>query len=392
MRITPRPIAAAMFCLIFVARAKAQVDEATSYSVRHWGVEEGMPHNSVEGVVQTDDGFLWVATDGGLVRFDGIQFVPLAASPVVDSKDSTIHAIIETDAKTMLAVNAKSELLRIEGSGTKRISTRSRIDSPQSVQNLFRESDGVYWIAFVDNEVWRCSPDKIERFPLGVRHSAQTVTFAKTSEGGVYICRGLGVESYRSGSLQVLPGLDSPQAAICASKGGGAWLAEGGRLSKLYADKKVPMGGQSWPANFIPDVLTESRDGTVWLGLANYGLVHWTQQGATVVQSFRSRINALFEDDAGDLWVATAGGGLNRLHANRFELLANAVNLPDSSASSVCEDSLGDMWFAEHAALARRHNGVLENLSSVRRLAAGSLLDLPRSERARLDRIRPKFV
>src|SRR5271165_587698 len=44
------------------------------YLIRSWQTEEGLPQNSVTALVQTRDGYLWLGTYGGLVRFDGVRF------------------------------------------------------------------------------------------------------------------------------------------------------------------------------------------------------------------------------------------------------------------------------------------------------------------------------
>ncbi len=58
------------------ARAGLQPD----YAVRVWQMEEGLPQNSVLSIAQTPDGYLWLATFNGLVRFDGVRFTPFDES------------------------------------------------------------------------------------------------------------------------------------------------------------------------------------------------------------------------------------------------------------------------------------------------------------------------
>ncbi len=56
-------------CLsLFVATATAQ------YRLDHWTADDGLPQNSIYGIVQTGDGYLWLATVDGLARFDGLRF------------------------------------------------------------------------------------------------------------------------------------------------------------------------------------------------------------------------------------------------------------------------------------------------------------------------------
>ena len=58
----------------------ARADSENPYFARAWTSEDGLPENNVVGLAQTPDGLLWVATQGGLVRFDGVRFQPFAAA------------------------------------------------------------------------------------------------------------------------------------------------------------------------------------------------------------------------------------------------------------------------------------------------------------------------
>jgi ligand-binding sensor domain-containing protein len=93
--------------------------------------------------------------------------------------------------------------------------------------------------------------------------------------------------------------------------------------------------------------LLESRDGALWLGLRLQGLQRWNAGAFSPVRTSHQRINDLIEDDEGNLWVGTAGGGLNRLQRARFSLLGE-------EAGGVCEDRSGAIWFAN------RNGGVLK--------------------------------
>src|SRR5687767_6979859 len=56
---------------------RAGLPIATAYSVRVWQTDDGLPQNSVHAITQSADGYLWVGTHEGLVRFDGVRFTPV---------------------------------------------------------------------------------------------------------------------------------------------------------------------------------------------------------------------------------------------------------------------------------------------------------------------------
>lgn len=57
-----------------ISDSSAQLYDSQNYVIKHWGMEDGLPQSSVNDIVQTKDGYLWMATFGGLVRFDGLNF------------------------------------------------------------------------------------------------------------------------------------------------------------------------------------------------------------------------------------------------------------------------------------------------------------------------------
>lgn len=86
--------------------------------------------------------------------------------------------------------------------------------------------------------------------------------------------------------------------------------------------------------------LTETRDGALWLGTKAQGVLRWQEGAAAAVPTAHSRINDFCEDDAGNVWAATAGGGLNQLRPARFTLLGEDAGLlpktPDATDCKIC--------------------------------------------------------
>src|SRR5919199_1254361 len=73
----PRCPRAFAFCLLLaaLARGTAAAEGAAAYHYAAWTVDDGLPQNSVNSVLQTRDGYLWLTTSDGLVRYDGVRFV-----------------------------------------------------------------------------------------------------------------------------------------------------------------------------------------------------------------------------------------------------------------------------------------------------------------------------
>jgi signal transduction histidine kinase/ligand-binding sensor domain-containing protein len=362
MQFIPMRAVWAALCLMNFAALRA-AEAQPRYSLQRWGMEEGLPHNLVLGVAQTGDGFLWIATPAGLARFDGVEFRPVAAPAFADAKSSAVRTIVLEDSDTLLIANARSELLRVRRGEVTPWPLGVAIEPGRLLRNLFLEKSGACWIVFTDGEAWRCANGTVEKFPLPSSPPRIVPTFAESPAGEVYLSRGAGVERYAQGALAVVPGLAAPLAAVGSSHRPGIWVAANGSLARLEAGTLQPAAGPAWAADILPDLLHETPDGSLWIGLANSVLLRWADRQMTTVATFRSRINGLCADGEGNLWVATQGSGLNRLRASPFELIQNPTDAPNEVASSVCEDAAGDIWLASRANLKRWRAGVTEIIS-----------------------------
>src|ERR1700748_2397375 len=81
-----------------------------------WQTDNGLPQNTVHAICQTRDGYLWLATDGGLVRFDGIDFTLFDRRSTPELRSNLIGALTETSDGTLWAATADGLLRRNQGS------------------------------------------------------------------------------------------------------------------------------------------------------------------------------------------------------------------------------------------------------------------------------------
>ena len=67
----------------------------TSYQRQNWQTESGLPQNTVHAIVETQDGYLWLGTEGGLVRFDGLKFTIFDSQNMPSLHSNNIRALFE---------------------------------------------------------------------------------------------------------------------------------------------------------------------------------------------------------------------------------------------------------------------------------------------------------
>ena len=348
----------------------APASPATDYTLTVWETDDGLPHNSIASVLQRRDGFIWVASQGGVVRFDGLQFIQLH-SPLIDGvRSSNVTALEEEDGETLLIGTVQSGLLRLQG---KTLSVHPLMRLPGAAASrvvyLKREADHVFWIIFADRSAWRWDHGRVERFPApaSLRSQVWLPSAARDKNGNIYLARGAGtgIERYTNGTLNRIAGSPNSNLALASSNSGAAWVVYGKRLARvLDGELETVIPAVPWTGNLPPSVLHEDSHGTLWVATPDQGLVRWKDGRVLPVPTSHVRVAAIREDREGNIWVATHGGGLNRLQRTRLWVVAADVHWTDSAAGSITQDSLGNMWFANRRLVRRITANGIEKMAA----------------------------
>src|SRR5262245_45763971 len=140
------------------------VDE--SYTARVWQADDGLPENRVVGVVQSADGYLWVATQGGLVRFDGVRFqrVDLAGAPGTIA--GTMRVLIQDRyGRIWLAKEEGGRLFCFEGAEMRTLKTEPGLPGNETQRSMAVDGAGGLWVSYTSGKLICCHPDgKMEAF------------------------------------------------------------------------------------------------------------------------------------------------------------------------------------------------------------------------------------
>ncbi len=141
------------------------------------------------------------------------------------------------------------------------------------------------------------------------------------------------------------------QQQVWAGTLGGLFRLQGGKFRRV-SDFEVGYA-QIW-------ALYQDRQGTLWVGMQN-GLARWNLAGWKVYRSrdglSANAVQAIVEDAEGDLWIGTAGGGLNRFRGGKFTCFNKTNGLPSDNVSSLYADEEGVIWAGTSGGLARYRGG-----------------------------------
>ncbi|MGO9937894.1 MAG: two-component regulator propeller domain-containing protein [Terracidiphilus sp.] len=290
------------------ASALEPTTSLTEYGRQSWVMENGLPQNSVHALVQTGDGFLWLGTEAGLVRFDGIAFAVFdhATTPGLPSGD--IRSLLETPDGTLWVGTAEGLARRKDGAVTR---FGPHAGPPEGAITALKET------------------------PEG-RLRVETV-----EEAAEYGNKGWSQVSTRGGQ--------SKDQIVLEAKLSGGDTASGTRSTVViqHGTRAIVLTvGHELPGTRIQALLSDRED-CLWIG-TNGGLARWANgevQRLPVTDPLASAsILALLEDREGNLWVGTETDGLQVLRDARFRNIGTREGLSSDATSTVVEDSAGKIW------------------------------------------------
>ena len=324
--------------------------EPANWSHRAWTTDEGLPDNSVTGVAQTADGFLWVATYGGLMRFNGESFAAVQLPSLL--KKSVRTMLLDRHGRFWLGIDTGA-VICLETNAARTFGGGDGLPGDR-VAAMAEDHAGDIWIVY-STMLCRIKDGRVTRFtateglPAGIN-----AWVASDASGELWFSKGGQVGIFRDGNLLTKLSFKETSVRICGAAASGLWICAGSRLLK-YDGNREPVECSQLPTNAEPQVLFQDRAGALWIGTAADGLFRFQSGMLEKVPTSHQSVYCLNEDREGNLWAGTRGGGLNLVRRSAVELIARENGLPFESVASVCEDAAGWIWVASQSGVLTRY-------------------------------------
>jgi ligand-binding sensor domain-containing protein len=333
-------------CCCGAASALDPTRDLSQFSRQNWLTENGLPQNTVHSITQTQNGYLWIATEEGLARFDGVKFTVFDKQNTPELKSNDIRALL-ADRRGALWAGTAAGLLRFADGKFTLFTGRDGL--PGEVIDALCEGP--------DNSLWVATSGGMAQFRDGVfrkmpEFSSQSVTtlFADR-DGAVWIGSPDGLAKSKDGSVTrytVADGLSNNSiVSIAEDLSGRFWIGTANGLSVLDGNRFVIYTTHDGLANNRITSLTVDRENSVWIGTGG-GLSRLARNGFSNFHAGEGLageiVLSLFQDREGSVWAGTEASGLTLLKDKKFTTYTSKDGLGNDVVKSIYEDRLHNVW------------------------------------------------
>ncbi len=355
------------------------------YLVDQWEMSDGLPSNTVKSITQTPDGYLWIGTSKGLVRFDGVKFVIVRYAEKEEIHSQKIRSLF-VDREGTLWIGSSVGLTQYNYSKRRfKVFTRSDGITSDGIRRIENDMRGNTWISFDSSYVNRFSNGEFFAFNKSHGLLGKKVNAIVEDRHGslLFATREKGIFIYQEGKFfkYPVPGLENPIIIdMLEDKNGDLWIGTNIGLFKVnYVKGKGTeryTAGDGLSNDYITSIVEDS-DGNLWVGtLKGLNRITKKQDGTIGFESVLKPFTILwlFEDREKSLWVGTGNSGIKRLKDGKFMSYALHEAHPEEFPLSLFEDWYGDTWIGTVSGkLFRCRGGDLIESAAIRELSGTSI-------------------
>lgn len=371
--------------------------EDRNYQKQIWKAEQGLPNNTVQALLQTRDGYLWIGTRAGLARFDGVKFTVFNSQNTPALHEDSCTALAE-DIDGNLWIGTADGVMRYEAGSFTRFTKADNL-TDNSILSLCASQSGGVWIG-TENGLDRFQDGRIRRYTTADGLSERLISAVFDDQKGTLWIGGkvrLVRHNLKSGSFadvqlrdetQINPAETHPIGSVQADRAGDLWIASSvlyrlreneiidfSKSNKLLAtvDRRLT----SWVASIRSDM-----EGHIWLGLRFEGLLRLETQPFKVTRFgiqdglSEDRVLCLLEDREGSLWIGTEFGGLNRWRPANLTTFTTRDGLVHDWVRTLCESRVGSLWIGTEEGVSRFKDGSFRNYTDKKELTANVIRSL----------------
>ena len=356
--------------------------ELSQFGHEVWLTENGLPQNTVHAIAQTSDGYIWIGTEEGLARFDGVKFTVFDKQNTPEIKSNYIRSLL-ADRQGALWIGTAQGLIRMLN-GKFTLFTRDDGLPSETIHAVYEDRERNLWVATA-NGLGLLKSGGLTTFTTKERLISGSIqALLEDSDGTLWIATPYGVGRIKDGKFTnytVRDGLGGNSVrAIQQDRSGRIWFGSLGGLTSLEGNRFTTYTTRDGLPNDRVISLQPDRDGGLLIGTAG-GLCRFSDGRFTGFNAGEalatSTILSLLEDFEGNVWIGTESGGINLLKETKFTTYTVRNGLSNDLVKSIYEDHDGSVWIGtDGGGLNLLRNGKLNAYTTRDKLASNVVLSL----------------
>lgn len=335
------------------------------YRFDSFTTDNGLPQVSVNRILQTRDGFLWLTTFGGLVRYDGLRFDVYNAGNTKGLKTSRFLNLFE-DREGNLWITTEGQGITRYRDGSFTTYTTENGLSDNLITQMEESSDGTF-LTTSGGRIFEWKDGSFGLYTPANGEPVKNILF-RTASGAIWYLENAKLRKFENGRVTVDYAPDFEVLRVFEDSKGRVWLARKGEYSlSMLKDNRLKSfsAKDGYTANRFVSV-SEDREGAVWFSTGG-GLLHFQNDKFTHYRTtdglISDGVNYVFQDREGTIWVATSGG-LSRLTTQTLTTFSMVDGLVADNVYPIYQDRQGKIWIGSWGGLTVYESGIFRNVGA----------------------------
>ena len=320
----------------------------STHAHRIWRSEDGLLQDTASALLESKDGFLWIATRAGLVRFDGVTFEHYSRINLPGFAHNDIQCLAEGSDGAIWIGTSEPGLYRFQRGEIRVLGSKEGLpDRP--IRRLLRDRSGTLWVAPAEGPLLRFDGARFQPVTSDEGHM-RIRALKEDSDGTIWVgTAGSGLWRLRNSRLTLAALSAAEITSLDVRADGEVLVGTRSQGLRVFTDGRLeaPAWAKRLPAKPISSLLVD-RQNSLWIGLEQAGLFRRTQDGR--LEAAPASIGArwtpisLLEDASGALWSGSDEQGLQVLYQVPFQTVSVVGADPEEPAWMVCQDHQGVIW------------------------------------------------
>ena len=347
--------------------------DINQYAHKSWKIREGFTQGFINVIAQTADGYLWLGTEFGLVRFDGVRPVPWDPPTGQSLTDPNVRSLLAAKDGTLWIGTLKGLASWKDG----KLTSHQKL-AGFAVDSLLEDHTGKIWAGAQGIGISAGRLCEIDNSAADVCYGEDGAfgrfveTLYEDRKGNLWMGSANGLWRWKPGPSRFYamknPPVGLPQSILEGDDAVITFITNTA-IQKIFDGRFKTYSIQS-PGKPTFNRLFRDRNGSLWIGSSDQGLTH-IHQGRTDVFSQSDGlsgdfVSTIFEDREGNIWVAT-NAGLDRFRESAVSIISKKQGLFNESAWSLLATKDGSVWIATRGGLGIWKDGKIQTLNASKR-------------------------